>query len=183
MSEKLTQERLKELLNYDPVTGVFTWRVTTGNGVQAGDVVGCIRPKGYVQVSVDGVLYYAHRLAWFFTYGYLPENEVDHRDQIPGHNWILNLREIGHVCNLRNTGNYSNNKSGVKGIHWFKRIKKWRVQVRVNGKLYSFGYHEDFDEAVCHRLAVEQCLNWNGCDSNSPAYQYVQENIQPNAAR
>lgn len=36
----------------------------------------------------------------------------------------------------------------------------------------------DFDEAVCYRLAAEQCLNWSGCYDNSSACKYVKENIQ-----
>jgi Fe-S oxidoreductase len=76
---------------------------------------------------------------------------------------------------MRNTGNHKNNISGVKGVWWNKNRKRWNAYIFVNTKLKYLGAYKNFDEAVCTRLAIEQCLNWDGCDSNSPAYQYVQK--------
>jgi hypothetical protein len=82
------------------------------------------------------------------------------------------------VCNLRNTGNNKANKSGVKGVNWTKNMNKWLVYITINYKQNKLGYFNEFDEAVCVRLMTEQCLNWEGCDSCSPAYKYVTKNIQ-----
>ena len=38
----LTQERLKELLSYDPATGDFTWKIQSGNRISVGMVAGTI---------------------------------------------------------------------------------------------------------------------------------------------
>lgn len=111
-------------------------------------------------------------------YGYWPENDIDHKDKIKHHNCIRNLRETSRQCNMRNMGNRKDNTSGVKGIHWDKLNKKWKTQISINRKRKTLGYYKDFDNAVCARLAGEQCVGWEGCDSNSPAYQYVKENIQ-----
>jgi len=93
------------------------------------------------------------------------------------HNWWDNLREATQQCNQRNVGTRSDNTSGVKGVTWHKRDKQWVAQICVNKKNKSIGYYADFDDAVCARLAAEQCVDWAGCDSSSPAYQYV-TNIQ-----
>ena len=173
--KRLTHERLKELLAYNPKTGKFYHRTTRGRGLmglEAGSAIG----DGYFRVRVDQTNYLTHRLAWFYVHGYLPENQIDHIDRDPGNNRIDNLREVSQVCNLRNCGNPVDNTSGVKGV-CRRRGRKWHVQIAVYGHRYHIGYFDDFDEAVCYRLAAEQCLNWEGCDSSSPAYCYVQENI------
>ena len=177
MKSELTQKKLKELLRYDQVTGLFTWKVDAGNGVKIGDIAGCLHSRGYMHVRISGVGYKSHRLSWLFVYGYFPENEVDHIDRIRHHNWISNLREASRSCNARNTGNPATNTSGVKGVYWHKSRNKWYAQTKVNGKRKYLGSYKNFHNAVCARLMAEQCLNWEGCDSNSPAYNYVQENI------
>lgn len=174
--EKLTQDKLKELFYYDPLVGDFIRRKNgIGKGNKKGAVAGALASDGYIQTRINGKIYKNHRLAWLYMYGYFPENDLDHKDKIKHHNWITNLREVSRQCNLRNTGNRKNNISGVKGVSWYKNYKKWKVCLMVSNKSKHLGYHENFDEAVCHRLAGEQCLNWGSCDSDSPAYRYVQK--------
>lgn len=173
---RLTQERLKELLNYDSKTGIFT-RKSSGKGIRKNSVAGSKRPDGYVITSIKGKMCFAHRLAWLYVYGYMPEHEIDHINRITDDNRIENLREVSHQCNMRNTGNRKDNTSGVKGIVWAKHANKWHVQIKVNRKNKHLGIYTDFDEAVCVRLAAEQCVGWSGCDDKSPAYQYVKNNI------
>lgn len=177
---RLTREELKESLNYNPETGVFTWKVRRKNSVQIGDVAGTKHPNGYIVIMVHGKLYGAHRLAWLYVHGYLPEYDVDHINRIKDNNRIINLREVSRSCNMRNTGNHKDNTSGVKGVGWAKRENKWYAQIRVNQKGKSLGYYVDFQDAVCARLAGEQACNWSGCDSNSPAFQYVKNKILNN---
>ena len=61
---ELTAERLREVLGYDPETGVFTRRLATTCRVKAGGTVGCLRRDGYLTTSIDSKLYLLHRLAW-----------------------------------------------------------------------------------------------------------------------
>ena len=171
----LTQNQLKQTMHYDPLTGVFTRKVTLCSRAIAGSVAGCLNKLGYTVIRISGNLYQAHRLAWLYVYGYFPEHDIDHKDRNKSNNKIDNLRHATRQCNLRNTGLQANNTSGIKGACWDKQQDKWRAQIMVNNKNHYLGLFSDFTEAVCTCLAVEQCLNWPSCDSNSPANQYVKD--------
>lgn len=171
-----SQTKLKELFNYRE-DGNLIRKIRTSNSTHIGDVVGCVnKVSGYSHTSVDNKLCRTHRLIWIYHNGYNPENDLDHIDRNKLNNKINNLREVARSCNLRNTGNQSNNTSGVKGVHWYNNLKKYRATIHLNGLQKHLGYCHCFNEAVLHRLAAEQCLGWEGCDSSSPAYQYCIEN-------
>lgn len=110
----LTQDRLKELMKYDPETGVFTALVRTGGRVVPGTVLGTLK-DGYVRISVDGKLYYAHRLAFLYMTGVMPD-EVDHDDRDRGNNRWENLKETTHSDNAVNTPVRKHSSTGIKGI-------------------------------------------------------------------
>lgn len=172
----LTQKRLKEVLHYDPKTGIFTWKVKIPHTtIQIGDIAGYKNCYNYIGIKIDKKLYLGHRLAWLYIYGYFPEYGIDHKDRIHYHNWITNLREATVQCNARNRGNPVTNTSGVKGVFYRNTHNRWYAHIKINLKSIHLGCYADMDEAVCARLAGEQCANWTGCDSSSPAYQYVKE--------
>src|SRR5690606_34614864 len=98
----LTQQRLKELLYYDPETGIFTRLVgRSGPRARAGDVAGSDNGKGYIRIYVDGRPYKAHRLAWFYMHGEWPE-EIDHRNGERADNRLSNLRPVTRQQNNLN---------------------------------------------------------------------------------
>jgi len=172
---KLTQERARELFDYRE-DGCLVWKVSNSNIVRVGGAVGRTPDtNGHLHVRVGGVPYLVHRVIWLWHYGYFPEHGLDHIDRDPSNNRIGNLREATQVCNSRNTGNFSHNTSGVKGVWWHRQISKWVAEIIWNQRKLSFGCHTDFSEAVAHRLAAEQCLDWEGCDNCSPAFQYMQD--------
>ena len=172
--KELSQEELKKILIYDSDTGIFRWRFSNKKAVHAGDTAGHKNKKGYIAIKYQDKSYLANRLAWLYTYGYNPENFIDHINRNTSDNRIVNLREATNQCNQRNSYNPVDNTSGIKGIYLYKRLNKWASRIVNNGNTIDLGTHHSFTEAVCHRLAAEQCLNWSGCDSNSPAYRYVQ---------
>lgn len=58
----ISQERLREVLDYNPETGEFRWKVATGPRAKIGAVAGRVVEDGYVRIKIDTHLYRAHRL-------------------------------------------------------------------------------------------------------------------------
>jgi hypothetical protein len=133
----LTAERLRELLDYDPDTGVFVWK-----GRRAGRLAGRIQHQGYVEICVDQKLYQAHRLAWLYVHGRWPAEQIDHRDLDKGNNAIANLREATRAQNRANQRPTSRNLLGVKGVS--KKGNRFKAVFR--GK--SIGYFRTLEEAA-----------------------------------
>jgi len=171
----LTQERLKEVLDYNPDTGIFRWKGMRCGRALAGEEAGWVDKDGYIMIQVDDRNYRSHRLAILFTEGYMTENTVDHKNRIRSDNRRKNLREATHQCQNRNCGMMKNNTSGIKGVCWNKDRRKWQPSIAVNRKFKTLGRHDDLLEAVYHRYAAEQCLGWGDCDLNSSAKQYIDQ--------
>lgn len=139
-----TQARVKELLDYNPETGVFTWKVNRTRGVKAGDAAGTInRSHGYIIVCIDNRRYRGHRLAWFVVHGSWPAFDLDHVDTDRTNNCIKNLRPTDDTMNTGNSSRYKNNTSGYKGVSWHKSKKAWFANIRVNGRLVCLGKFSD----------------------------------------
>ena len=100
----LTQEYIKQILNYDPDTGEFVWRVNRHNRKLKGKIAGgiSIKDHGYVEIRIDGKKYYAHRLAYLIMTGKWPKNEVDHMDRNRSNNILSNLRIVSQSDNCKN---------------------------------------------------------------------------------
>lgn len=143
----LTQERLKELLHYEPETGIFTHQITRYR-VKKGQTAGSMTRNGYVLMKIDGGKYLAHRLAWFYVNGEFPKDQIDHIDGVKTNNSISNLREATNGENMSNIVWNSSNTSGAKGVSWCKRNKKWRAYVKKNRKFINLGLFVDVSEAA-----------------------------------
>jgi len=140
----ITQERLKELLHYDPDTGVFARLMSRGNTTK-GNIAGNIETNGYVVIYIDGKSYKAHRLAWLYVNGYMPSDQTDHINQDRSDNRIANLREVDRVTNGRNQRRASNNTSGIEGKLKYLGLYKCKEEAhqrrREAEKEYNF--HEN----------------------------------------
>jgi hypothetical protein len=149
---ELTQERLKELLDYDPETGVFTWRKRKG-GARAGKKAGCVCHYGYIVIRIDDRLYRAARLAWFYTFGHWPHGVVDHIDSNRKNDRLENLRVTSQRNNTRNTRMHKDNKCGYKGVFQGRAKGRYYAQICVNGKRRHLGTFDCPREA--HAAYVE----------------------------
>jgi hypothetical protein len=127
----LTQSRLKELLDYQPLTGLFYWR--------NGKVAGWDDASGYIQISVNGRQYRAHRLAWLYMTGAWPNGLIDHRDTNRSNNRWDNLRPATHSQNHANAPLRSDNSSGFKGVCLHKKTGKYKAAIQVNRKSIYLG--------------------------------------------
>jgi hypothetical protein len=74
----LTATRLRELLHYDPETGLLTCIVNRRGYPKEGSIAGCKNDDGYLRIVIDGVPYLGHRLAWLHMTGNFPQNGIDH---------------------------------------------------------------------------------------------------------
>jgi len=176
--ENLMQNRLKKLLDYNPKTGVFRWKISRRGNCKFGDVAGTINSNGYRVIGIDSKRYYASRLAWLFMEGYLPEYEIDHENRVEDDNKWKNIRHVSRQCNLRNRGRQRNNTSGVTGVFWAKPKKKWRAQIAISDKMKHLGYFKVFKDAVLARWQAEVDNNWPGCNDHTDAFIYLNNEKQ-----
>jgi hypothetical protein len=142
----LTQAELKEVLNYHPETGIFTWKKRTSNRVKVGSIAGNVHNCGYIELKVNNNRVLAHRLAWLYEHGELPIL-IDHINGDKKDNRISNLRQASYSENAYNSKIRTDNKSGVRCVSWDKARNSWEVRVKLNGKLNHYGNYNDLEEA------------------------------------
>ena len=152
----LTQARLKELLHYDPDTGVFTNLVTRNGRAKIGAEAGYVNTLGYVVVQVERLRTHAHRLAWLYVTGNWPTNQIDHINRVRSDNRFCNLRDVTASENVHNTSDSAKNTSGVRNVVWHKKNKKWQAQIKVNNKYKYLGQFTDLAQA---RLVAEKAIS------------------------
>jgi antitoxin (DNA-binding transcriptional repressor) of toxin-antitoxin stability system len=139
-------ERLNQLLELDADAGVLRWKVSRGR-VKAGAPV-VTRCHGYVVVRIDGIRYQAHRVIWYMATGEDPgELQVDHVTRTPTDNRPQALRLATQSQNNWNAGVRSDNRSGIKGVHWDGARGKWVAQISAHGKRRGLGRFDSQGEA------------------------------------
>lgn len=141
-------ERIRELLIYDPDTGVFTWKKATSNRARVGGVAGNMS-RGYREISIDGKSYRAHRLIWLLVHGRWPKVCIDHVNGNPDDNRLANLREASTQENTRNTRTHADNMSGFKGATYCRGryYLPYQARICVNGKTKPLGWYATAEEA------------------------------------
>ena len=152
----VTAKHLREMLHYDPDTGLFMWKFRSDgrpqrNGIWAGKIAGSIKPDGRVSIAIGGrptKLYKAHRLAWLYMTGEWPKDQIDHIDGNPTNNRFVNLREATCSQNMCNRKAQINGSSGVKGLSWHKAARKWHARATAHGVTHNLGLFVDKDDAV-----------------------------------
>lgn len=160
---ELTAETLRALLEYDPETGVFKWRVSRkGPGAKAGGAAGWTRSDGYVSIKINGHKHWAHRLAWLYVYGVWPQHGIDHIDGNSSNNAIVNLRDVPHMVNLHNVRRERSNKtSGLpKGVK--RNGRGFAARITAHGKTLSLGQFATPQEAHSAYLVAKRALH-EGC--------------------
>tara|TARA_R110000787_G_scaffold275859_1_gene384656 strand:- start:193 stop:693 length:501 start_codon:yes stop_codon:yes gene_type:complete len=151
----LTQKKLKEILHYDPLTGLFTWRVARGTRAIVGAEAGCKDNQSqYIKIGISGKNFHAHRLAWLYIYGEFPRNQTDHINHNREDNRIVNLRSVTCQENQRNMKKRSDNTSGHLGVSWHKHSGKWQVSIRANKKVIYIGTFDNIEDAVVARASA-----------------------------
>lgn len=146
----LTQERLKELVHYDPSTGIFMRIARTTSFARMKEPMGSVDSHGYLWASVDGKNHRLHRLAILYVTGVMPPRsmDVDHKSMIRTENWFDNLRCVSRSVNMQNKQKpSSNNKSGFIGVFLHKQLQRYTAQIRFNGKNKHLGMFDTPEQA------------------------------------
>lgn len=150
---ELTHQRLLDLLDYDPRTGIFTWRVARGPR-KAGAVAGAPSGDGYIQIMIDWRNYKAHRLAWFWVHGEWPPEEIDHKDGIGSDNRLNEIRPATSSQNKINRRLLPQNTSGFKGAFLDKRDGRWYSHISLNRQLVYLGRFDTAEQAHAAYVAA-----------------------------
>lgn len=146
MAHQITQERLKELFDYNS-QGFLVRLVSVGPTTFVGQkVYGSRKADGYFQVFFDGKAQYIHRVIFAWHYGYWPDI-VDHIDRDKSNNTIENLREVSPTGSSLNRGPKKNSPTQVPGVY---HNNNGRICARIkrNGKRVWLGVFETIDQAA-----------------------------------
>lgn len=148
MSEKLTQARLKDVIDYDPITGAITWSIRSCNRwPDIGRVAGTLSVEGYRVITLGGVMFKAHHLAWLHTTGELPVDQIDHIDGNRDNNSIKNLRECSHAENHQNRKDPERRHPGLRGAYRYGVSGRWRSVIVVDRSSRHLGYFNTPEDA------------------------------------
>jgi hypothetical protein len=152
----ITQEYLKEILDYNPETGIFTWKIKKNGTKGINSIAGHIDKKGYFRIKINSISHKAHRLAWLYVYGNTPKGQIDHVNGVKHDNKISNLRIVSNRENCQNRIEHRQGK--LVGCYYNKRDKKWQAQIQINGKQTFIGLFETQREAHAAYLKALETL-------------------------
>lgn len=165
--KELSQEYLKEALDYNPEKGIFTWKERPTypkdwNSKYSGKIAGCKDSSGYIMIRIEGKRYFAHRLVWLYLYGKWPTDLIDHINCITSDNRICNLRESSHRTNKQNLKkSYADNCCGYLGVTKRKCKSGFRFEARIksnNDHMY-LGSFKTPEEAHAAYIAKKRELH------------------------
>lgn len=159
-TREITQSYLKEILNYDPETGLFTWKVEKDRNISGADIAGYLdKSDGYFRIRIGKRHYKAHRLAWLYIHGRWPSEQIDHINRNRSDNRLCNLRECTHAQNQQNRSSVKKSSSKYLGVSWDNLRSKWRAQIQINGKNKNLGAFDTEAEANEAYLAAKAELH------------------------
>lgn len=158
-------EQCRKFLRYEAETGHFYWQNRRKD--HDGKRAGYVSTKGYRQIKLCDVAQMEHRLAWLMTYGELPSDQIDHRNEIKSDNRINNLRDATNQTNrlFVAKANGDNKSSGVRGVHRTTGFdgsrggRRWQAHIRRDHKLIYLGVHPTIEIAAeCYNFAKQLIL-------------------------
>jgi len=159
MKQKLTQQRLKFLLHYDPYTGIFTWIRPYARGIKPNDVAGYTdwsNGNKYRRITIDGVKYRAGRLAFLYMIGRWPCPNVAYNSHDKLDNSWSNLYETTTQGNQRNRKLGKNNTSGTVGVTWCEKTANYNAYITIKYNNINLGYYNRLGDAITARKAAEK---------------------------
>ena len=156
-------------LDYNPQTGVLVWRERpetmfrnrqawlSANTRFAGKPITHINSTGYIALRLNYRQVLAHRIIFLLDTGMnVPTGyEIDHMNGLRTDNRISNLRCVDRTANSQNSAIRCDNTSGVVGVHWQTKARKWNASIKVNGVHVHLGLFADIETATHARKVAE----------------------------
>ena len=158
------QAYLRQCFDYDPQTGVLTWRdrprehFNTDQSHKCwttkwpGKPAGSPNCKGYMQVGLVGTLLLNHRIIWQLVHGMVPAT-LDHVNGNRLDNRLANIRPCTASQNMMNR-KLGGSKSGFRGVRKLKR-GGWEVRITVSRQQYTVGSYPTIEDAITARIEAE----------------------------
>ena len=158
-ADHITADLVRSLLDYDADTGLLRWRVSRGS-VQAGAIAGSPNKDGYLGLSIKRTTVLAHRVIWLHVHGVWPTRQIDHINGDRRDNRLVNLRDVAPAVNSQNlTDAHVDSYSGILGVHWHSRDKRWIAQLGAYGKRHHLGTFRTAEEAHAAYLKAKATLH------------------------
>ena len=182
---QLTAEFVRSILDYDPTTGIFHWKVRADraqnwNSRNAGKIAGTTIPSGYVKIQIGKRAHYpAHVLAWLLMTGEWRPGGVDHRHGVRNDNRFCKLRAADPSANGCNKRMQRNNRSGVPGVWFNTQAGKWEAQISKDGRRAWRQRFPTLDEAARARSAMLTQIHGEFAisDPHRPRYPHYRDHV------
>lgn len=163
----ITRKRLKEVIRYNPITGIFLWVNPSKYhrekcNTRAGTIRSYINNKKYRWIGIDEKYYPEQRLAWLYTTGVQPLGHIDHRNGNTLDNRLYNLNCVDHYKNAQNHKvKIKKNElpSGVRST----ASGKYQARIRVNNKKIHLGTFKTVKEAFGAYTAARRKYHYCPC--------------------
>lgn len=157
---RVSLDRLRSSLDYNPDTGVFLWKISPVNSVSVGSRAGTLRLDGYRAISIDRRQHLEHVLAWLYMTGSYSDTEIDHINIDKADNKWANLRSATLSQNRLNVPRRRDNTSGFKGVSYHKATKSYSARIQIDGKRIELGRRRTAGEAAI--LYADACATHPG---------------------
>ncbi|HUD90085.1 HNH endonuclease [Sphingobium sp.] len=174
-----TPEELRQLLDYDPLTGKLFWRerslalfeargvkhphraqITWNRRLAGKEAFTGLDGGGYRQGTIFGRYFKASRVIWAIFHGVWPSEEVGYVDGDRTNTRISNLRDVPHSVIQKNSRLNKTNSSGVSGVSWNRVHEKWQASIGCNGKPKALGVFVKLEDAIAARRLAEKELGY-----------------------
>lgn len=153
----LTASNIKEVMSYDPDSGLFTRLVSSSNSA-AGKILGSKHSEGYVVINILGANRLAHRLAWLYVHGEMPNGHIDHINGDRSDNRLANLRCVTNSQNMQNRRS-ARKSSGTGFLGVTKSRYAFTTMIRANGKSIHIGSFKTAELAYAAYLDAKRRLH------------------------
>ena len=143
----LSQDELNSILEYEPLTGILTWKDNRSNMIK-GSIAGSLNCSGYKTITINSKTFRVQRIIWIMMFGHIPNGFfIDHINGNKLDNRLENLRLATNSQNQQNRPAPKNNSSGYRGVTWHKQMNKWMARICYKKKRKLIGFFDSPEEA------------------------------------